>query len=223
MQRPARDEPTDAPRQPGLSGLVGPPALHEQSLPPAGWRPLPVTRRRSWRPTRAEVVAGVAVVLGLALAGLAVGAAWELLAPRMPFRVVAGGQAVALRPESEDLVAADAWFAILTLGVGAVAAAAVWLRRSARGPLAVLALAVGGMLGAIIAWQFGGWLGPGPSEADLRDVGSTVYAALDLRATSALIVEPFAAVVLYLLFVGFAADNELGVRNGNTGRDLPPY
>jgi hypothetical protein len=50
-----------------------------------------------------------------------------------------------------------------------------------------------------------------------------VYAALDLRATSALIVEPFAAVVLYLLFVGFAADNELGVRNGNTGRDLPPY
>jgi hypothetical protein len=46
-------------------------------------------------------------------------------------------------------------------------------------------------------------------------VGNVVHTALRLRALAALVVEPIAAVIVYLLFSGFAGRNDLG-------RDEPP-
>jgi hypothetical protein len=60
-------------------------------------------------------------------------------------------------------------------------------------------------------------LGTGYKPADLQVVGKVIYQPLTLRAKSALVVEPVAAVIGYLLAVGFSSRNDLG-RN-DLGRD----
>jgi hypothetical protein len=82
----------------------------------------------------------------------------------------------------------------------------------------LLALAAGGLLGAVITWRLGMRLGTGYQPADLRQVGKVIYQPLTLRATSALVVEPIAAVLGYLVAVGFTARNDLGQDRAGAGR-----
>src|SRR6266550_1980990 len=84
---------------------------------------------------------------------------------------------------------------------------------------ALVALTLAGLAGAVVTWKFGTVLAPAPTESALRDVGRVVYPALRLRATAALVVEPVAAVVTYLLCAGFAAQNDLGRQDTPAGRD----
>jgi len=223
MRQPGWDEPADVPGQtpgpiPGYTGLVEPGGYaQQQPLPPAGWRPVATGRRtRAWEPTRREVVAGLGTVFVLAAAGLPVAAAWLAVAPRLGFKVVSPGNGVPVVPENEQFFAADGWFTLLTLAVGALAAVLLWRLRSTRGPAALVALALGGLAGAVVAWKFGAVLAPAPSDAALRQVGRVVYPALRLRALSALVVEPIAGVATYLLFAGFVARDDLG------REDAPP-
>jgi hypothetical protein len=101
--------------------------------------------------------------------------------------------------------------------VGMIAGLACWLVRRSRGPLVLLALAVGGILGAVITWRLGLRIGTGYQPADLQHVGEIVYQPLTLRAKAALVVEPFAAVLVYLLGVGFTARNDLGQDPASSG------
>jgi hypothetical protein len=196
---------------PGHTGLVEPVGYAEQPLPPAGWRPVATERAsRVWPPSRAEIVAGLGTVVALAALGMVVAVVWRAVAPRLGFRIVSPGNGVPLVPETEQFFAADGWFVVLTLVVGVLAAVLCWRVRSARGPTALLALAVGGFAGAVVTWKFGVLLAPGPSDAALRQVGNVVHPALRLRALAALVVEPIAAVIVYLLFSGFAGRNDLG-------------
>ncbi len=226
MRHSGWDEPTEASGQPsvgqppwqvpGHTGLVEPVGYAEQPLPPAGWRPVATERpSRVWPPSRPEIVAGLGAVVGLAALGMLVAVAWRAIAPRLAFRIVSPGNGVPVVPETEQFFAADGWFVVLTLVVGALAAVLLWRVRSARGPTALLALAVGGFAGAVVTWKFGVVLAPGPSDAALHQVGNVVRTPLRLRALAALMAEPIAAVIVYLLFSGFAGRNDLG-------RDEPP-
>jgi len=211
---PADEPPAMAPRH---TGVVDAGAYHEQPLPPAGWRPVAAgLRSRSWEPTRREVVTGLGFVAILAAAGLGMAVAWVTLAPRLSFTVVSPGQGVSTAPEGEQYFAADGWFTLLTLAAGVLAAVLVWRVRSVRGPTVLVALAVGGLAGALVTWRFGIVLAPASAEQALRQVGGTVHQALRLRALSALVAEPVAAVVTYLLCVGFASRTDLG------RQDAPP-
>ena len=206
----ATGQPDGFGQQGGFGRLVAP-ALPDQPQPPAGWRPIPVVARRSpvW-PTGREWAASGIIVLAMALVGGLLALGWVHWAPRMAFQVVQGGGATAVVPESEEFIAADGWFAFLTLVAGLLAGGIAWRARSVRGPLVLIALAVGGLLGAIVTWRLGPLMAPGPSAAALRNVGAIVHPALRLRATAALAVEPIAAVAVYLLSVGFATPNDLG-------------
>jgi hypothetical protein len=220
MRQPGWDEPAGVSGQtsgqaPRHTGLVEPEVYPQQPLPPAGWRPVATERRtRAWEPTRREVIVGLGTVAVLAVAGLGVAWAWLAVAPRLGFRVVSPGNGVPVVPEAEQFFAADGWFTLLTLAVGALAAVLLWRLRSTRGPAALVALALGGLAGAVVTWRFGAVLAPAPSETALRTVGRVVYPALRLRALSALVVEPIAAIVTYLLFTGFAVRNDLGREDG---------
>jgi hypothetical protein len=161
-------------------------------------------------PTRREVAVAAAVVAGLAALGVLVGLLWAVLSPRLEFRVVRPDYALPVLPEAEEYIAADGRFALLTLGAGALAGLVCWWSRRTRGPLLVLALAVGGLVGAIVAWRLGPVFAPGYQPADLRVVGNLVRQPLQLGAEAALVVEPIAAVVVYLLAAGFASRNDLG-------------
>jgi hypothetical protein len=167
-------------------------------------------RLRLWPPSRREWRTALGVILALVAAGAAVAPLWVQLAPRLAFRVDQPGRALPVVPEAEEYVAADGRFVFITLVLGVLAALGCWLVRRSRGPWVMLALAVGGLLGAIVTWRLGMRIGTGYHQEDLQVVGTVLYQPLTLRARAALVVEPAAAVIVYLLAVGFSARNDLG-------------
>ena len=183
---------------------------------PATFR-LPPVRQKVWPPEKPEWVTAAVVVGALAVIGAALAPLWVHLAPRLAFRVDQPGRALPVVPEAEEYIGADGRFVLITLIVGVLAGIACWLVRRSRGPLVLLALAAGGLLGAVITWRLGLRIGTGYQPADLRQVGKIIYQPLALRAKSALVVEPIAAVVVYLLGVGFTARNDLGQERASSG------
>ncbi len=153
---------------------------------------------------RREVRDAALVAVGVALLGLVLGLLWLWLAPRVP--LVSDGSAVYLeRPEGEEAIGADGTFVMLGLAVGAVAGAAVFMLRRAGGIGLVAGITAGGILGSLIAWRLGVWLGPtGDLAAHAQAVGKgTVFdAPLELRAKGALLAYPFGALLVHLLFTG---------------------
>ena len=214
-----------APAEPGSpngSTLFGTPgaAAGPYPAPPGGFGRYGISEarpRRVWPPRKPEWVTAAAVIGALAVVGAAVAPLWVHLAPRLAFRVDQPGRALPVVPEAEEYIGADGRFVLLTLAVGLLAAAACWLVRRSRGPLVLAALAVGGLLGAVITWRLGMRIGTGYQPADLRQVGNIIYQPLTLRATSTLVVEPVAAVVGYLVAVGFTARNDLGQDRVSSG------
>ncbi|WBB59921.1 hypothetical protein O7599_30945 [Streptomyces sp. WMMC500] len=144
------------------------------------------------------------VLVGVAALGLLLGFLWERLAPRVPL-VVRGGEAWLGQSESEDAISIDGTFALLGLAFGAVTALAVFLWRRRGGLPLVLGLALGSLIGAVVAWRFGIWLGPPGNVAqrakELRD-GAGFDAPLELKAKGALLAWPGAAMAVHLVLTG---------------------
>ncbi|MFB6817014.1 ABC transporter permease [Streptomyces sp. NPDC056347] len=173
---------------PGGSHLIGahhPKAPEERALAP-------------------ELRQAAVVTLLLIVCGFALGLLWLWLAPRVP--LISDSTAVFLNDsEGEEAIGADGTFVLLGLAFGAVSAALVfWFRR--RGGIAlVVALAVGGLLGSLLAWRLGVWLGPTQDVvAHARAVGKGVVfdAPLELRAKGALLAWPLGAMAVHLGLTG---------------------
>ena len=214
-------QPEDPPGQPLPAGPAGAPEPADGMLQPP-WRyptgPVPRGGRQWHWPRQAEIRWAVVVVVTLAILGLAAGGLWIALSPRLPYQVVKAGQAVRIEPESEVFMADDGWYFFITLGIGLLAGVLAWLPRSGRGWLMPVALAVGGVAGALVAWAFGEWLTPPLTKGGLQQIGATVLFQVRLKAQAAVVTEAFAAVVTYLVLAGFAADDDLG--NPAPGADL---
>ncbi|MFJ6213993.1 hypothetical protein ACIQGZ_11775 [Streptomyces sp. NPDC092296] len=182
------------PPAPGADGGYGPPAYPGFLVPaPADTPP---------RRPGVEIRIGVLVAVGSALAGLLMGLLWLWLAPKVP--LYADSKAVYLKdPEGEQRIGADGVFVLLGLGAGALAALVAFLctRRRGGGVAVSVGLAVGGLLGSVIAWRLGTALGPtGDIVAHARQVGQgkVFDAALELSAKGALLVWSMAAMVVLL-------------------------
>jgi LPXTG-motif cell wall-anchored protein len=191
---------------------------------------------RGWPEIRADLRSSVRLVLALAVAGLPGGLLWWWLAPRADFRITGTGPVPIGNPPEELLVADDAVLALILVGLGLLAGAAAWFLRRRRGVATVVALAVGASLMAAVAWQLGELLGPGPTEAQLADVGAVVTTSLTLGSLPALALAPFAALLAYLVPVLTVHRDDLGrtpdpartgpvappVAGGETGDSRPP-
>lgn len=153
----------------------------------------------------------VTIVLALSVLGVAVGLIWQWWSPNGPPGYVLGPGLV--QPgETETFVAADGRFAVLMLGCGVLAALVVWFGRMARGPGAVLALAVGGLAAALLA----GWIG-GLVRADghYYPCGNGTaqcidHLALSVRMHGLYFLQAAAAVLVYAMCVAFAVADDLG-------------
>lgn len=149
---------------------------------------------------REAAVTAVAVAVG----GVLLGVLWWWLAPRVPLvgHPDGGRWFVYLRDaEGEHGIAVDGTFVLLALAFGAVSGLVVFLMRRSGGVPMVVALAVGGLLGSLLAWRLGVWLGPGEDVvARARSVGEgvTFDAPLQLKAKGALLVWPFAGLLAHL-------------------------
>ncbi len=224
MQRPGSDPAGSYPAAPPPA--AGPYPAYPGAYgvgDPGGFGPWPPRppQRPAWPPSRRELTTALAAVAGLALLGAALAPLWVWLAPRLEYRVMQPGRAVPVVPEAEEYVAADGRFVLITLGAGLLAGLVCWLLRRTRGPVVLVAVALGGLLGAVVTWRLGIWLAPGFSPQDLQEVGRTVTQPLELRARAALVVEPVAAVLVYLLAAGFTAYNDLGVGPPEPGPPRP--
>nr|WP_202550099.1 AAA family ATPase [Streptomyces sp. SID8352] len=186
-------------RPSGGGGPVPPPAgAHAVDLAP--YRNGDQQGLWTWPEVRQAVLALVA----LALSGVLLGVLWWWLAPHVPLVGDAMGDSwvVYLKDsEGEQAVGVDGTFTLLALAFGAVTGAAVFLLRRGGGvPLAV-ALGAGGLLGSLVAWRVGIWLGPTQNViAHARAVGKgvTFSAPLKLGAHGALLAWPIAALGVHL-------------------------
>lgn len=170
--------------------------------------------------SRSELRAAAVIVVALAAIGLLLGFIWYEVAPRLDFTVVRqSGHLVGLQndPESEAKVAADSLFAIITGAFGIASAAALWTRRGLRGPVLLLVLALASLLGAVIAWRFGLWLGRHPTHAEaarlLQTPGATLHKPLDLQAKGTLFFQPLTAVLVWLICLAFTTRGDLNHRH----------
>ncbi|WP_254910106.1 DUF2567 domain-containing protein [Micromonospora sp. NBS 11-29] len=173
-------------------------------------------------PGRRAVGRAVATALGLAallsVLGAPLGLVWAWAAPATPVRQTPDGAVYAV-PQPEQPIAADGWFSLLTLGFGVLAAVALWLLlRRRRGPGGLLAVTLGGLGAAVVAWQVGRRIGlatfqrlldtapPGAAftkPADLRAGGLDWYGPLPVPHGN-LLLAAFGAAVTYTLLAGWS-------------------
>ncbi|GGZ31337.1 AAA family ATPase [Streptomyces poonensis] len=150
--------------------------------------------------TKTELREAAMITVGVALGGLLLGLLWRWLAPNVP--LVSDGTAVYLKDsEGEQAIGVDGTFTLLALGFGALSALVVFLVRKRGGVPLVLALTAGGLLGSVLAWRLGVWLGPTQDVvAHAKEVGKgvTFPAPLKLGAKGALLAWPIAALLVHL-------------------------
>ncbi|MFF1302771.1 AAA family ATPase [Streptomyces sp. NPDC058307] len=152
-----------------------------------------------------ELLEGLVIMLAVALGGALLGVLWWWLAPHVPLVGDVDGQGnwvVYLKDtEGEQAVGVDGTLTLLALAFGFVSALVVFLWRRRGGVPLVVGLAVGGVLGSLLAWRVGTWLGPSSdvlAHAKAVGKGVTFSAPLKLGAKGALLAWSFAGLVVHL-------------------------
>ncbi|MFI6032614.1 AAA family ATPase [Streptomyces sp. NPDC051315] len=219
--------------------LTPPPPPHEPS-PHGSWPSAPggypgvaashVTYGQDGPGMRTELREAAVVTVLVALAGVLLGLLWVWLAPRVPLvgDVVDGDWVVYFKDtEGEQAIGVDGIFTLLALAFGAVSALAAFvLRRRGSVPL-VVALALGGLLGSVVAWRLGVWLGSVDdvlAQAKAAGKGATFSAPLKLGAKGALLAWPVAALAVHLgLMALFGPRDVEGYGHGQQGPYPKPY
>lgn len=191
------------------------PASEGSGTPEGGWTTHPVAYPAqdvyvSGPGVRSEVRSGALCALVLTVLGVGLGLMWLWLSPRVPL-VTVDGSVFLKDPEGEEAVGADGTFVLLALGFGVVTGVLAFLRSRTGGIGLVFGLAVGALLGSVVAWRLGVWLGP---ESDLvaaakaAGSGKTFDGPLKLQAKSALLVWPLMALIFHLLLTGLLGRDE---------------
>jgi Protein of unknown function (DUF2567) len=145
-------------------------------------------------------------MVGLAAAGALLGLLWQQISPRTQGFVYVPPHGI-IAEENESLVATDGRFVLLTCAAGIVAAVAAWSRRSARGPAAALALAAGGLLGALLTDRVAHATGGGHDGGTLNEV---ITLSVRVHARGLLFLEPAVALLVYAACALFSRRDDLG-------------
>lgn len=177
-------------------------AYPEQSAPRPPQPPAPA---QPWFTSR-DLGPAAVIMVGLAAAGALLGLLWQQISPRTQGFVYVPPHGI-IAEESESLIAADGRFVLLTCAAGIVAAVAAWSRRSARGPAAALALAAGGLLGALLTDRVGHATGGGHDGGALNEV---ITLSVRVHARGLLLLEPAIALFVYAACAMFTRRDDLG-------------
>ena len=155
--------------------------------------------------TRHDLRTAGVIVVALAVVGALLGLVWQAISPRTKGFIYL--QHAIVPEEKESLVATDGRFMLLTAAVGVVVGLAAWLHRSSRGPVVAVALAAGGLLGAVLTEVVGRATGGGKTDAALN---ATITMQVSLHARGLLLVEPILALLIYETFAMFSKRDDLG-------------
>jgi hypothetical protein len=185
--------------------------------PYADWRPPPLPPGRAFSGRDllfAAIVAGVLVVLGAPI-----GLLWSALAPHATAAQTSGG-AIYTGFNNEVFFAADGILGAMGLAIGILAGIAAYTWRSRRGPWMAVALALGGAAGSALAAYVGHQIGLATFNPLVGSgpVGVQFSAPVGIRAYGVLLIEPLAAVLVYVVTAGWSKYGDL--RRGDF--DIPP-
>lgn len=164
---------------------------------------------------KADLLPAISVLSLLSLLGIPLGWLWAQLAP--PQKSVINGEG---KPEPIDI---ESWhqfdalviFGLLCLASGIVIGAVVWLLRERRGPVIMIAAALGslaaGWLGSLMGNAFlgGKYALDGPPK-----IGDIVLQAPEIATGWVLIVAPLATALTYGLLAAWNGQDDLGRRLG---------
>ncbi|RZT80064.1 uncharacterized protein DUF2567 [Micromonospora violae] len=226
---PDPERPVDEPDQPSRTpGATPPPADLSAATPPVGPGQLPASTAyqsvlelrfdEPRRPLR-TVATVLGAVLALAALGVPLGLLWAALAPDTPVLKTAEG-AIYAEPQPEQPIAADGWFSLLGLAFGLLVALVLWfVLRRRRGPVGLVAVVLGTLLAAPVAWQVGRRIGLATFDRLLATApaGQAFSKPADLRAGGVdwllgvlpvphgnLLLPAFGAAVMYTLLAGWS-------------------
>lgn len=173
---------------------------------------------------------GVLTTLVIAVLGVPAGLLWTAVAPRTAY-LVDRGAAVLADPETQTLIAADGWFAVVTAAAGLLCGVAAYVLAGRLGEPGLLGgLTAGAVAASLVAWRVGHQAGLSHVRHLLRTArdGTTVHAALDLHAMGVVVTWPLVAVVVFGLLEaldptgresrGRAAGDGRGDRAGETDK-----
>ncbi|MFI6246191.1 AAA family ATPase [Streptomyces sp. NPDC051016] len=190
--------------------LTPPPPPHDQSSHQAWQAPPPAEAGfgaeygQDGPGMKTELREAAVIVLAVAVSGALLGLLWMWLAPHVPLVADQSGKNWAVYfkdTEGEQAAGVDGTFTLLALAFGVVSAVVVFLWRRRGGVPLVVALGVGGLLGSLLAWRLGVWLGPEQDViAHAKEVGKgvTFSAPLKLGARGALLAWSLSALLVHL-------------------------
>jgi hypothetical protein len=181
----------------------------------------------AWQPPRprvvikADLLPALSVLSTVSLLGLAVGWLWSRLAPPRRMIINEDGKPVsvdiATHAQAESFHRFDALvlFTLLCLAAGFVTGVAVWFLRERRGPVIMIAAALGSAVGGWLAIQVGtAWvLGRYPVDTDLK-VLDVVFEAPRLDSAWGLVAWPLTTALTYGVMAAWNSMDDLGRRLG---------
>jgi hypothetical protein len=163
---------------------------------------------------KADLLPAISVASTAALVGLPLAWIWSRIAPAIPGALNSAGKAVPLpSPYGYHRFDDLAIFMLMGLGAGLATGVAMWMLRSRRGPVILVA----GVLGALI----GGWLAmhTGVSFAaghyaltTAPQAGSVFTIAPRLETGWVVVVQPLGAALAYGVLAAWNGTNDLGRR-----------
>ncbi len=163
-----------------------------------------MTTRRALLP---QLLAFTLLATGL---GAGAGVVWWRVVDLPSYSVGSNGGASTSERGLTEFFAGDAWFCVIGLVVGLVIGILGWRLFAAVGWPVAVGMVILGLLAALICWAVGYALGPGPFAPRLAAAqpGDLIPIELTVRATAALVVWPFAAIVPVLLGASLGRDDE---------------
>jgi hypothetical protein len=165
-------------------------------------------RRSAWG---TELALATLVMVLLAAFGVLLGVLWQWVTPGAVVVMTTDGP-VHADPTSEGYFADDGWFALFGGAAGVLVGLACWiLVPRHRGPLVMIGMVAGCLLGAVVAWQVGRHIGLAAFRNLLEHapVGRTFHRPARLAALGVLGVQGFAAVFTYTLLAGWSQADTL--------------
>jgi len=190
--------------------------------PPAGYGP-PAVQPAPHEPwvSPGDVRAALGLLIGLVVVGAIAGAGWAAWS-RTPTRGLVYTAHSIIPDQTEGFISSDGRFVIITAVIGLAAGLIAWSRRAHRGPLMIVSLGVGTVVGAALTDLVGRLLGGGKDSGKVNTLLARL--PLEVHATGLLFVEGVLAVGLYTLCAMFVAPDDLGRQtpSDDVGYELTP-
>ncbi|NEE03111.1 LapA family protein [Phytoactinopolyspora halotolerans] len=177
--------------------------------------PSATARTRGRRPAPSPARVSIEIGVTCLVLGVTMGAVWYLLAPDLIGQVVEGGNVVAPIEQARQLFDQIAIFFGLGVLIGLVLGSFFGVRHRRRPVTVLVALAVGGLGGSLLALAAGSVLGPSAASGP---PGTEVAIPLRLEAPAALFAWPVVAVVVVTIMSLFRDDRTPWVWNGGSAR-----